>query len=290
MRDRGEVKHRIALHHAVIADIFAERTFRLDMPGRIEIALEHVFGIGRHENIVGHALHHRHRRTAHGADDVELVDVRQRAHGGQKIRRMRADRVGDRHLLLARRGIEIDRAHVARRDQVDAGLARPAQHDAAATHIGEAGVGKQRVVDARGDVRRAVGAVLQMRRQRAQVRLVALEHDLLHRRLLRRHFRRRQRLRQPLLQRAEQAALVGIERKRQPPTRTHDVADKLGLLRSGGLEQRCLWIAVEHRGHIDEIDRLVVHLAFAELHQPVDEIAQPEAFGIDGRHFWTLAL
>ena len=43
-------------------------------------------------------------------------------------------------------------------DQVDAGLARPAQHDAAAADIGEAGVRKQRIVDARGNIRRAVVA------------------------------------------------------------------------------------------------------------------------------------
>ncbi len=33
-----------------------------------------------------------------------------------------------------------------------------------------------------------------------------------------------------------------------------------------------------------EIDRLVVHLAFAELHQPLDEAAEAETLGIDGSH------
>ena len=80
---------------------------------------------------------------------------------------MRADRIGDRHRLLAGGAVEIDGAHVARRDQIDAGLPRAAQHDAAAADIGEAGAGKQRVIDAGGNIRRAVGAVLQMHRQRA---------------------------------------------------------------------------------------------------------------------------
>ncbi len=73
MRDRGDVEHRIALHHAVIADIFAVRAFRLDMPGRIEKAFDHIFGVGRDMDVAGDAFHHRHRLPAHGADDVELV-------------------------------------------------------------------------------------------------------------------------------------------------------------------------------------------------------------------------
>ena len=161
------------------------------MAGRIEIALDDIFGVGRHVDVVGDAFDHRHRLAAHGADHVEFVDAGQRHHGGEVIGRMRADRVGDRHRLLARGAFQINRAHVARRDQVDAGLARAAQHDAAAADIGEAGAGKQRVIDAGGNVRRAVGAVLQMHRQRGEIGLVVLEHDLLHRRLLRRHLDRR---------------------------------------------------------------------------------------------------
>ena len=38
------------------------------------------------------------------------------------------------------------------------------------------------------------------------------------------------------------------------------------------------------RGHVDQVDRLVVHLALAAFDELVDEIAQPEAFGIDGGH------
>ena len=38
------------------------------------------------------------------------------------------------------------------------------------------------------------------------------------------------------------------------------------------------------RGDVDEVDRLVVHLAFAELHQPFDKAAQAEPFGIGGGH------
>jgi hypothetical protein len=48
--------------------------------------------------------HFRRRLPAHGADDGELVDRGQRHHRGEEIRRVRADRVGDRHRLLARGG------------------------------------------------------------------------------------------------------------------------------------------------------------------------------------------
>ena len=34
------------------------------------------------------------------------------------------------------------------------------------------------------------------------------------------------------------------------------------------------------RGDVHEIDRLVVHLAFAELDQPLDETAQPKRFDV----------
>ena len=94
---------------------------------------------------------------------------------------MRADRVGDRHRLVACGGFQINGAHVARRDQIDTGLPRAAQHDAAAAHVGVAGVGKHRIVDAGGNVRRAVGAVLQVHRQRGEIGIVVFEHDLLHR-------------------------------------------------------------------------------------------------------------
>ena len=67
----------------------------------------------------------------------------------------------------------------------------------------------------------------------------------------------------------------------EPLARAHDVADQLGLFGSRRLEQHRARIAVETRGDVDEIDRLVAHLALAELDELVDEIAQPEALGID---------
>ncbi len=183
-----------------------------------------------------------------------------------------------------RGGFEIDGAHIARRDQVDAGLPRSAQHDAAAAHIGEAGAGKQRVVDAGGNVGRAVGGVLQMYRQLAQVGIVVLEHDLLHRRLLRRHFDGRMQAVEPRREGGQQTALVGVERAGEPRPRGHHIADQLGLFRPRRLEQHRAWVAVEDAAHIDQVDGRVVHLALAGIDQLVDEIAQPKALGIDRGH------
>jgi hypothetical protein len=45
-----------------------------------------------------------------------------------------------------------------------------------------------------------------------------------------------------------------------------------------------LGIAIEHRGHVDEVDRIVVHDAFAFLHELLDEAAQTEFFGVGSGH------
>ena len=85
-------------------------------------------------------------------------------------------------------------------------------------------------------------------------------------------------------QRAQQIALIGVERQCDPLARGHDVADQLGFFGPCRLEQHRLGVAFEHGAHVDQVDRLFVHLAFAALDQLFDEIAQPEAFGIDGGH------
>jgi len=82
-------------------------------------------------------------------------------------------------------------------------------------------------------------------------------------------------------ERAQQFALAGVERVRQPLARTHHIADKLGLFRSRRLKQHRARIAVENAAHIDQLDGLCVRFALAEIDQFVDEIAQPEALGVD---------
>ena len=88
--------------------------------------------------------------------------------------------------------------------------------------------------------------------------------------------------------RRQEPALVGVERERKTLSRAHDVADQFGLLWPDGLEPGRARIAVEHVADLDQIDRLVVNLAFAKLHQALDEAAETEAFGIDGGHATSL--
>jgi hypothetical protein len=283
VRDRGQVKHRVLLHHAVIADVFAERALRLGVALGIEITLQHVFGVGRHVDVAGNAFDDRHRRAAQRPQHLKLVHRRVHADRRHEIARRRADHIGDRRLLALRHRFEIDRPGIARRDHIDAGGARSAQHDAAAADVVMAGVAELHDVEAGGNVGRAVFAVLQMHRQRAEIGLLALQHHLLHRGVRRRDLHRLVRTGETLRDRREQPCLVGVERKRKTLARSHDVADQLGLLRADRLEPGRARIAVQHGADLDQIDRLVVHLAFAELHQTLDVAAEAETFGV-GSH------
>ena len=99
--DGGAMKHRVHVDRAVIAHVFAERPFRLDIAALVEIALERHLGVGRHQDIVGEAFDHRRRLAAEGGDQRQLVAGL--AHRrGEEIERMGADREGDRQLLAAR--------------------------------------------------------------------------------------------------------------------------------------------------------------------------------------------
>ena len=80
------------------------------------------------------------------------------------------------------------------------------------------------------------------------------------------------------------AALVGIERGREAASGAHHVADELGLLRPHRAEPHGIGIAIEHRCHIDEIDRSIMDDAFAFLHELLDEMAQTKFFGVDLGH------
>ena len=184
MRDRGEVEHRVLLHHAVIADVFAVRTFRLDVALGIEIALQHVFGVGRNVDVVGDAFDDRHWLAAQRAQYLQFVDRRIHTDRRHEIARRRADHIGDRRLFSFRHRFQKDRAGVARRDHVDAGGARAAQHDATAADVGVAAVAELHDIEAGRDIRRAVLAVLQMHRQCTEVRCLAFQHNLLNRRVL----------------------------------------------------------------------------------------------------------
>ena len=270
----------IGLHHAIIPDVFAERPFRLGVTLGIQKALDHIFGVRRHIDIVAHAFDDRHRRAAHGAHHFELIRRLRRADRCHEIRRMRADGKRNRQRLFARHGIEIDDAQIARCNQIDAGMARPAQHHPAAADVGVTGRWELREVETGGNIRRAVLAVLKVHRQSTKIGILACEHDFLHRRFLGRDFHRLLQVCQAFRQRRKQPGLVGVERDREPPPRTHHIANELGALWAGRTEMGRARIAVEHGRHIHKVDRLLADLALPHLHQAFDEAAQPEFLGI----------
>jgi len=116
--------------------------------------------------------------------------------------------------------------------------------------------------------------------QRGQVGIVAGEHDLLHRRLRGGHLDRGNRMLQALAQGGGKAGLIGIERGSKPAPSAHYIADELGLFRPDRAEPDRVGIAIQHRGHVDQVDRIVMDDAFALLHELLDEMAQTKFFGI----------
>ena len=287
--DGGQMKDRIGLHDAVVTDVFAVRAFGLGMALWVEIALQHVFGVGRHPNVVRYTFDDRYGLAAHRAEHCQLVNVGQRHHGADVVGRVRADHVGHRQRLLARHRLKIDGAQIARRDQVDAGLARPAQHDAAAADIGAARIAELRKIEAGGYIGRTVRAVLQVYRQAAEIRLIVAMHDPLDRRIRRRQLDRRDGIGEALLQHRQKVALFRFERQRQPAPRTHDIAGEFSLLRAGRLEPGGARVAVEHGSDVDKIDRRGMNLALAQLHQLLDKASQPKPLGIDRSHYAPFA-
>ncbi len=193
---------------------------------------------------------------------------------------MAADRKGHRRALApGNRGL-IERTQIAGGVEVDPGGARAAQHQAPATNIGETRFRIVRVVDASRDVRRAVEPVLQVHGQCRQIGIFAGEHDLVYRRLRGGHLDRGNRMPQALAQGGRKAGLVGIEGGGKSAPSPHHVADELGLFRSDRAEPDRTGIAIQHRGHVDQVDRIVMDDAFALLHELLDEMAQTKFFGI----------
>ena len=133
-------------------------------------------------------------------------------------------------------------------------------------------LGSRAIIDAGGNIGCAVEPVLQMHRQCREVGIIAGEHDLVHRRLRGGHLDRSSRMPESLAQHGGKAGLVGFERGGKPSPRAHHVAHELGLLRSDRAEPHRAGIAIEHRGDVDEVDRIVVDDAFALLHELLDEM------------------
>jgi hypothetical protein len=280
------VKDRIALERAVVAEKLAVRSFRLDVPARVERALEHPFRVRRHADVVGHALDNGQRRVAQRCDEAKLVH-RQPHHRGDVIDGMRADHEAHRQRLAGARARLVDRAQIAGRNQIDAGFAAPAQHQPADAHIGPAGLGIDDEVDARGNIGRAVGAVAKMDGKLCEIGVIAGEHHLLHRRLPARHLKNFRRVAQPTQHLGQKRIRLDAERAREPRAAAGDIGDELGAFRTERAKQHRLRVALEHSRHVGEVGRPVDGVEF--LAEAFHEAAQPEAIEL-GRLLGRLRL
>ena len=165
------------------------------------------------------------RRVAQRRHQPELVD-RQAHDRGDMVDRMRADDEAHRQRLAGGGARFVDRAQIARRDQVDAGFAAATQHQAAHADIGPAGLRIDHEVDRGGDVGGAVGAVPEMDRKRGEIGVVAGEHDLLRRRLGARDLDHVRLVAQPPQQLGQELVRLDAEGARDPRAAAGDVADE----------------------------------------------------------------
>ncbi len=197
---------------------------------------------------------------------------------------MGADHEAHRQRLAGCRVGLVDRAQIARRNQIDAGLAPPAQHQPAHAHIGEARARIDDEIDRGRDVGPAVGAVAEVDRELGEVGLVAGEHHLLHGRLRPRHLEHLRLVAQPALDFRHQRARLDAEGERQPGAAAGDVGNQFLPLRTDRLEHHGAGIAFEDRRHIGEIERLAVDFAFA-VRKAFDKPPQPEPIKVHSRRW-----
>jgi hypothetical protein len=130
-----------------------------------------------------------------------------------------------------------------------------------------------------------------MERQPGQIDVIALEHDLVHRRVGRWHLHHRLRIVHPPHVFVDHVALIGAEGGGQPPPAARHRRHHLVLLGADPLEVFRLRRRLDHRAQLGERDRFLVHLQLADLDQLLDEGAQAELVEVDvaGRHRSFLA-
>ncbi len=274
------MEYGILLHSAVVAEELAIGTLGLDVAALIQVALQHPLRVRGHAYVATDAPHHRERRIAQARDEAQLV-YRQAHDRGDVVGGVRANDESDRQppSLLHRRLVE--RAQVGRRIEIDAGLAPAAQHQAAHADVGPAVRGIDDEIDRGGNVGATVHAVLQVDRQRRQVRLVACQHDFLGRCRLPRHLDHLRRCVQAAKHFGEQLVGRRAEGARQAGAAAHDVADELRAFPAHALEEHRLRIALERRGDLRQVRRSRPHFELARLSQFLYKAAQPEPLEID---------
>ena len=278
MGDRGDMEDGIALEGAVIAQKLAKGTLGLHMAALVQIALDHIFGVGGHADVVGHAFDHRQRRGAQGRHKPQLIHGHPH-HGGHVVDGMRAHHEGHRKGTILHIGF-IDRAEIAGRDQINPRLARAAQHQATNARIGHAGAGIDDEIDARRNIGRAIGAMLQMGGQAREIGLLAAQHHLLNRGAGGVHFNDLWREAQAPLHLL--AHLVGRHAKGhgEPRAAATDIGDQLLRIYADAGHMHGLRLFVDHLRQIHEIAGDVMGEQFACRAQGFNETTQTEAFEI----------
>ena len=93
VRDGSKVKDRVPIFQRIKTGVIAERAFGAQL-AQFDVSFEHDFGLRRHLQVAGLALHHLDGALSQEAGDHHLVQVRRQ----RQDRRVHADRIGaDRH-------------------------------------------------------------------------------------------------------------------------------------------------------------------------------------------------
>ncbi len=190
---------------------------------------------------------------------------------------MGADDHAERQPLAAPERGEIDRAQIARGDEIDAGGGAAAQHQPAQPDIGEAGRGIAGEVHGGGNVGGAVLAVLEVDRKPGQVDVRAAQHHLLHRRPVdldqfRRELKPTQDLGQELLP-------IDAEGPRHARAAREQIADERRA--AGLLEQHGLRVGLERARDLAQPGRAWTPFELVGR-KLLDERPQPMPLEIDG--------
>ena len=132
------------------------------------------------------------------------------------------------------------------------------------------------VIEGRGYIGSTVEAVLVGHRQFGEIGLLALENDLLHRRLAVGQLSQRKGFAQAFHDHADQALLVGPETGGQALAAAHHIGDDLGFFGSRLAKQHGLGLAMQMGRGFGQLDRLVDDLELVQFRQILNEVAQAE--------------